>query len=171
MYALTVFTPIVPDRLEELREYLRSLPREPSPLSRLDAAHFARWVVVPDFVSEPSQPKPEQLPSPYLLFSATFDGQLDPFLDTLCQHLAEEAETIWGCCEGAPQPAGGPALKDYLKHNQIQTGLFFAAYPDATAGQVRDALDVRGRTISLAVRGQGMDPAELQQAFLEEFGQ
>lgn len=170
MYALTVFTPIVPGRLQELRDYLAGLPRDPSPLARLGGAHFARWVVVPDFISDPSQPRKEDLPAPYLLFSATFDGELEAFLDDLCGALAEEAEHIWGCCEGAPQPAAGAALKDYLKHNQIQTGLFFAAYPDATVQQVRSALDVRARTIALAVSGQGMEPAELQRAFLQEFG-
>jgi hypothetical protein len=170
MYALTVFTPIVPDRLDELRAYLASLPRESSPLARLGGTHFARWVVVPDFISDPSQPREEHLPSPYLLFSATLDGELDAYLDELCSELAEEAQAIWGCCLGAPTPASGAALKAYLKHNQIDTGLFFAAYPEATVDQVRGALDVRARTIALAVRGQSMEPAELQQAFLEEFG-
>jgi hypothetical protein len=170
MYALTVFTPIVPDRLQELRDYLASLPRDSSPLGRLGAAHFARWVVVPDFISDPSQPREERLPAPYLLFSATFDGRLDAFLDDLCEQLAEEAQAIWGCCEGAPTPAGGAALGDYLTHNQIDTGLFFAAYPDATVDQVREALDTRARTIELAVRGQGMGAEELQRAFVEEFG-
>jgi hypothetical protein len=170
MYALTVFTPIVPDRLQELRDYLAGLPREPSPLGRLGAAHFARWVVVPDFISDPSQPRKDHLPTPYLLFSATLDGQLDAFLDDLCQQLAEEVQAIWGCCEGAPTPASGPALRDYLKHNQIDTGLFFAAYPDATVQQVRSALDARAKTIALAVRTQGMRPEQLRRAFLEEFG-
>jgi hypothetical protein len=170
MYALTVFTPIAPDRLQELRDYLASLSPDASPLGRLGAAHFARWVVVPDFISDPIQPQDEHLPAPYLLFSATFDGQLDPFLDDLCDQLAEEAQAIWGCCEGAPAPAGGASLKDYLKHNQIDTGLFFSAYPDATVPQVRGALDTRAKTIALAVRGQGMNAEELQRAFLEEFG-
>lgn len=170
MYALTVFTPIVPDRLQELRDHLAGLPRDASPLARLGDTHFARWVIVPAFVSDPSQPRDEHLPSPYLLFSATFDGQLDAYLDSLCTELAAEAQTIWGCCVGAPEPAAGSALKAYLKHNQIQTGLFFSAYPDATVDQVRQALDARARTIALAVRGQSMEPAELQQKFLAEFG-
>lgn len=169
MYALTVFTPIVPDRLDGLRTFLGGLPRQPSPLASLSAAHFARWVVIPDFVSDPSQPQPEHLPSPYLLFSATLDGDRDAFLDDLCDKLAVEAEEIWGACVGAPQPTRGAPLKAYLIHNQIDTGLFFAAYPDARVETVRAALDVRAKTIALAVRSQDMDPAALQQAFLEEF--
>ena len=170
MYALTVFTPIVPDRVDRLRAYLRSLPRRPSPLARLDATHFARWVIIPDFVNDPSQPRPEHLPSPYLLFSATFDGTLERYLDDMCEKVAAEAEEIWGSCIGAPQPAGGAPLKAYLKHNQIQTGLFFSAYPDADVATIKRALDVRVNTIAFAVRSQGMEPRALQQAFLEEFG-
>lgn len=169
MYALTVFTPIAVDRVDDLSAFLDGLPLQSSPLRRLDMVHFARWVIVRDFVSDPSQPQPEHLPSPYLLFSATFDGSLDAFLDDLCDKLASEAETIWGCCTGAPVPAGGPALKAYLKHNQIQTGLFFAAYPDATVSDVQQALAIRDKTIAFAARAQGMEVAAVREAFLREF--
>jgi len=170
MYALTVFTPIVPDRVGELRAYLGSLPRRSSPLGRLGSTHFARWVIVPDFINDDSQPQPEHLPSPYLLFSSTFDGALDPYLDDLCVKLTDEAEEIWGRCVGAPQPARGPALKGYLKHNQIQTGLFFSAYPDADVATVKQALDVQAKAIAFAVSSQGMEPEDLQRTFLQEFG-
>lgn len=169
MYALTVFTPIIADRLSRLEATLAHLPRRPSPVARLGATHFARFVIVPDFVSDASQPAPESLPSPYLLFSATFDGTLDGYLNDLCQELAAEAQEIWGCCMGAPQPARGTALKAYLQHNQIQTGLFFSAYPDADVATVTAALRLRAQTIALAIRSQGMAPEELRQAFLEEF--
>jgi len=169
MYALTVFTPIMGDRIDDLRAFLGRLPAQSSPLQRLGMVHFARWVVVPDFVSDPRQPSPEHLPSPYLLFSATFDGSLDAFLDELCDKLASEAETIWGCCEGAPVPARGVALQAYLKHNQIQTGLFFAAYPDASVTTVKRALGTREKAIAFAARVQGMELLALREAFIQEF--
>jgi hypothetical protein len=169
MYALTVFTPIAADRLEGLSAFLDGLPLQSSPLRQLEMVHFARWVIVRDFVSDPSQPRPEHLPSAYLLFSATFDRSLDAFLDALCDTLASEAETIWGCCTGAPVPAAGPALKAYLKHNQIQTGLFFAAYPDATVPEVTRALAIREKTIAFAARAQAMEVAAVREAFLGEF--
>lgn len=169
MYALTVFTPVIPDRLSTLAATLANLPRQPSPLARLGATHFARFVIVRDFVSDASQPEPESLPSPYLLFSAAFDGTLDGYLDDLCQELAAEAQEIWGCCMGAPEPAQGRELKAYLRHNQIQTGLFFSAYPDADVDTVTAALTLRAQMIALAIRSQGMAPDELRRAFLEQF--
>ena len=168
MFALTVLAPIVPVEVDALQETLARLPRDPSPLSRLGLAHFARWVIIPNFGKDPSRRQAAHL-GPYLLFSATLDGGLEPFLEQLCVTVADEAEPIWSRCLGAPIPARGAPLKAYLRHNQVQTGLFFAAYPEATVEEVKDALAVRKRTIDLAIRGQGMDPATLRQTFLQEF--
>jgi hypothetical protein len=105
----------------------------------------------------------------YLLLSATLDGDIDTYLDDLADLLDEEAQHIWGSCVGAPQPARGAALKRYLLHNQLATGLFFSAYPDATVPRVRSSLHDRDRTIAFAVRAQAIAPLERQRAFLEEF--
>jgi len=169
MYALTVLAPVVPEEVAALAQTLERLPRRPSPLSRIALAHFARWVIIHDFVSDPSQPQAEHLPGPYLLFSATFDGDLEPFLEQLCVTIADEAEPIWSRCVGAPLPARGEPLKAYLRHNQVQTGLFFAAYPQASVREVVDALAVREHAIDFAIRSQGMDDETLRRAFLAEF--
>jgi hypothetical protein len=168
MYALTVLAPIVPGEVDALEQTLAYLPRDPSPLSRLGLAHFARWVVIPDFGKDPSRPQAEHF-GPYLLFSATFDGDLEPFLEQLCVTVADEAEPIWSRCLGVPIPARGAPLKAYLRRNQVQTGLFFAAYPEATVEEVTVALALRKRTIDFAIRSQGMDAATLRQTFLDEF--
>ena len=168
-YALTVLTPILPGGEPGVRAFLEGL-RE-SPFARLPRTHFARWVVVPDFVNDPQQPGEDHLGGPYLLFSATFDGELESYIDELGTELASEAQEIWGRCVGCPTPATGRALAAYLRHNQLRTGLFFAAYPTATVQDVRRSLDKRARTIALAARGQHLDPAALRDAFLEELGQ
>jgi len=167
-YALTVFTPIEPARLDDLRAVIDALPT-PSPLMRIATTHFARWVIVADFVSDASQPHSESLPGPYLLFSATFDGTLEHYLDDLCAQIRAEAAEIWGCCIGAPDPPAGPALQGYLRHNQIDTGVFFAAYPGASVALVKDALLIRDKTIAYAVESQGLPAKEMRAAFLKEF--
>ena len=86
------------------------------------------------------------------------------------QHLmGYEAEAIWSCCVGAPDPAQGAALKAYLIHNQIQTGLFFSDYPTANVATVVNALATRDQLIDFAIKGQGMGPDDLQRAFMEDF--
>lgn len=167
--ALTVLTPIAPGAEPDLRVYLEGLRAGPSPLARLSGTHFGRWVIVSDLVAEDER-NPDHLAGPHLLFTASFDGAPDPYLDELCDELAAEAQEIWGRCAGAPQPATGAALKAYLLAHHHKTGFFVAAYPDATVGKVRAALAQRDAAIAFARDAQSMDPAQLQAAFLERLG-
>ena len=167
--AFMALTPIRPGAAGELRAYLEALPRNDSPLARLAGTHFARWVILGDWVNDPAQPRADNLETPYLIFTSNFDGPLDPYLDELCVKLAPEAREIWGRCVGCPPDATGPQLKAYLLHNKIDTGFFVAAYPRATVAQVKAAIEARTRLISFAVMAQAMPAADLQSAFLAEF--
>jgi hypothetical protein len=166
-YALTVLTPITPGREDELRATLARFEAEGSPFAQLGRTHFARWVVLEDFVNDPSQPTEDHLCCRYLLFSATLDGELDSYLNLLC--ASDWAAGVWGACIGAPEPLEGPAFKAYLRHNQIDTGLFFSAYPDARVEHVQRALALREKTIDFAADAQELDPAALQQEFVARF--
>ena len=167
--ALTVLTPIAPGAEPELRAYLEGLREAGSPLARLPRTHFGRWVIVSELVPE-DEPEPDRLAGPYLLFTASFDGPLDSYLDELCGELTAEAREIWGRCSGAPRPPVGAPLKAYLRAHHQTTGFFVAAYPKATVAQVHAALAQREGVIAFARAAQGMDPAHLQAAFLERLG-
>ncbi len=169
-YAFMAITPILAGREAELRSYLESLSQSGSPFVRLPRTHFARWVILPDWADDPSQPKQDHLESQYLIFTSNFDGSLSSYLDELSQELAAEAVEIWGRCAGCPASAAGAELKSYLLHNQINTGFFVAAYPDASVERVRMSLAIRDRLIALAVSSQEMNPSALQTAFNAEFG-
>jgi hypothetical protein len=168
--ALSVMTPIASGRADELRTYLEALPQRGGPFERLGRTHFARWVIVEDFVSEAEQPHEDHLSSPFLLFTSNFDGPADSYLDELCERLAPEAREIWGRCDGCPAGAAGDELKRYLLDNRIPTGFFVAAYGKATVSKVRASLELRERMIDLAVRSESMTPAVLRQAFDDEIG-
>jgi hypothetical protein len=150
--ALTVITPIAPGHEDALRGYLESLPRRDGPLARLPGTHLGRWVIVDELDGE-------ELPGAYLIFTSNFGGPLDPYLDGLCE--LPEAREIWG--------RSGEDLKAYLLEHRVKTGVFFAAYPQATLNDVRRSLDRRERLIDFAVSAQEMDPAQLQAAFDAEF--
>lgn len=167
--AFMALTPILPGEEPALRSYLEALPRDGSPLARLGGTHFARWVILRDWVNDPSQPRQDRLDCPYLIFTSNFDGPLDPYLDELCAKLAPEAHEIWGRCVGCPPDATGPQLKAYLLHNEIDTGFFVAAYPHATVAQVKAAVAAREQLIAFAVRAQEMGAEDLRRAFVEEF--
>jgi hypothetical protein len=171
-YGFLALTPIKPDEVDALRAYLEAMPRSAdSPLARSTRTHMARFVIITDFNNQASykQRKAEHLTVPWLAFSANADGGLDAYLDELCKVLGAEAAEIWGHCFGCPDPASGDALKAYLKHNQIDCGFFYSAYPDADVGTVRRSLDQRERLMAFATRTQGMSAADLQKAFVAEF--
>lgn len=172
-YAFMAMTPVKPGEEDALATYLRGLrDRGPSPLAKLPRTHLGRFVIVKDFHNDASwkQRTAEHLDLPYLIFTSNFDGDLDSYLDELCEQLAPEAGEIWGRCIGCPQSARGAELKAYLKHNQINAGVFFAAYGHASVPTVRRVLQQRERLIEFACAAQGLAPEALQRRFLDEFG-
>lgn len=171
-YALTVMTPVKPGEEDALTSYLRALGRDAaSPLAQLERTHLGRFVVVRDFTNDRSwgQRREEHLELALLIFTANLDGDLDGYLDELCERLADHAGEIWGRCVGCPPQARGAALKQYLQHNRVETGIFYAAYGHATVAEVRRCLDQREALIELAVEGQRLEPAELQRRFVRAF--
>ncbi len=168
-YSLMVLTPIRPGLEGELRAYLEGLDGA-SPFDRLARTHFVRLIIVPDMPVPPWCGLHDPLDGPYLLFTANIDGDRDSWLDELATTLVPEAQEIWGRCVGCPQPAEGAALKAYLGRNQLDSGVAFSAYGQASVEQIRGALDKRARLQEFVIRAQDMDPAERRRAFLEEFG-
>jgi len=167
-YAFLAMTPIVSGEEDGLRAYIEGFAQT-RPFERLPRTHFARLVILPDWVNDPSQPKEEHLHSQYLIFSTTFDGELDSYLDELCDRMAPECKEVWGRCIGAPRRTRGAPLKNYLLHNQIDIGFFVSAYPHASVEKVQSVLARRKQLTDFAVRTQGLDPSELRHAYKQEF--
>jgi len=169
-YSLMIWTPIRPGEQDALRAYLEGLGEGDSPLAKLPRTHMARWIVVPDMPVAPGTDLRDPLGSHFLLFTANLDGDVDSYLHELVVSIAEQAAAIWGRCVGCPQPAEGAALKAYLHRNQVDSGVAFAAYPQASVEQIKGALDKRARLVDFVVRAQEMAPGERRREFLEEFG-
>lgn len=170
-YSLTVLAPILDGHEAELARYLNGLQSgDHSPLAGVRGTHFARWVVIDDVVYEgPDQGEREQLQHARLLFTSNFDGQLASYLEALRTGLGDSADAIWGHCIGYPGASDADAFGDYLRHHQIDSSLFFAAYGDRTVEDVKRSLAVRTKFIGFALRAQGLPAPELKTAFLQEF--
>jgi hypothetical protein len=168
--ALTVFTPIVKGREQELEEYLYNLPRgEQSPLARIDTLHISRIQVFRELVHQgPKQKHTDVLEHAQLVFTSTIDGALDPYLDALAERVPE-ADEWWGRCIGYPGRDDRAAFKAYVRSHRVKTGLFTSAIPNATVRQVHEALGLRERLIDFAVEAQGLDAATLQRRFRDAF--
>jgi hypothetical protein len=171
-YCLTVLTPVIDGREMRLAQLLDRLPSgAQSPLAGVPGTHFARWAVMSDVVYQgPEQGPREHLAHARLLFTSNFDGALDPYLEALRTGLGASADDIWGNCIGYPGSAQASGFARYLRHHQINSALFFAAYGDRTVSDVTRSLALRARLIDFAVRAQGMSPSDLQAGFLAEFG-
>lgn len=166
-YAFMAMTPVKDGHEDELRDYLEALDQHTSPFAALPQTHFGRWVIIRDWVNSRAQPKRDHLGCPYLIFTSNLHGSIEDYLGALCE--LEQAQAIWSHCIGCPTPAKGQPLKAYLLHNQLDTGFFVAAYPDASVAQVQAGLALREQLAAFATSSQGMDAQTLKDAFDKEF--
>ncbi len=165
-------TAIKPGEMDTLREYLEGFrDAGERPFDKVPGTHMARFVIVEKFNCKPSykQRHPETIACASLVFSSNLDGPIDAYLDVLCDALQPEAQEIWGRCCGSPAKCEGQALKKYLRHNQVNSGFFYAAYPDATVAEVKRTLAQRDALMAFATEHQGAPADQLQKAFVERF--
>ena len=166
-YSLTVIAPIVAGRETEARTAIAALPVGPeSPLAELGGLHFSRIHIVDDLVFQgPQQRRRDHLRSPQLVFTSTFDGALDPYLDA----LRAIADTWWRFCAGYPGSGDAAAFTQWVRSHQIDSSLFASAHPEATVVSVQESLALREQIIDFAIAARGLPPAELQRRFRNEF--
>ena len=169
-YALTTFARILPTKAGELELYLEAMPTGPdSPFARLGMLHIARVQIFHALVHQgPKQRHVDVLQNAHLVFTSTFDGELDPYLDALAEQVPE-ADEWWGRCAGYPGRADAASFRAWVRSKQVDTKLFQSAIPNAKVGDVREALALRERVIDFAVSAQGLDAATLQARFRTSF--
>lgn len=169
-YAFLAMMPIIAGREIALRDHLRGLPTgEGSPLAPIGRTHFGRWVIMPQPAFGGAPQRPDPFKSQYLLFSVCFDGDLPSYLDDLCSMIGDECDRIWSHCAGYPGSADRAAFARYFTRNQVDTEVYFSAYPESTVGRVRESLALRNQLVDFAVGAQGLDDAELHRRFQETF--
>ncbi len=168
VYALTTFASILPGYVDEVQAYLDNLPLgAESPLARLDQLHLSRIHIFRELVDQGGGHVVDKLEAPQLVFTSSFDGDLDAYLDAIAERVPE-ADNWWGHCVGYPGRADKAAFRKWIKDHQVNTQLFANAYHGATVQDVREALETRERVVAFAAETQGLDAASLQQRFLAE---
>jgi hypothetical protein len=162
-YSLTVIAPIAAGRETEAREAIEALPA--GFLGRLGNLHFSRIHVVSDLVFQgPQQRHRDELRASHLVFTSTFDGELEPYLEA----LRSCADTWWQYCVGYPGSAGEEFVR-WVREHQLDSSLFASAHPDATVPGVLESLALRERIVDFAIDARGLAPADLQRRFREAF--
>src|SRR3954470_4974355 len=145
-YALTTFARLLPGRADELEAYLRALPRSAAtPFARVETLHIARVQLFRALVHQgPAQRRTDVLQNAHLVFTATIDGELDPYLDVLRAQVPECDEWC-GRSGGCPGRGDGAPLRAYVGSSQARPGLFQSAMPTASVAAVRESLALRER--------------------------
>jgi Dyp-type peroxidase family len=135
---VTLITPIKYGRVEgEYRTYRerlenvlddvqqRELVGLPTPVELLRQIHFARWVIL-DALG----------PAGALLFTSNFDGEMKLYFRNFALELTDDIDRVWSNCEGYPGARDFDRLWQYVKEHQINTRLFYSAYPMLTMPQI-----------------------------------
>lgn len=171
VYSLTTFAPIISGHEETVREVIESLPLgADSPLARLDDLHLSRLQIFDHLVYQgPRQKHRDTLEHHHLVFTSSFDGDLDPYLDKICDRLGAEADSWWSHCIGYPGTSDRAGFKRWIRAHKVDSSLFASAYHGASVKRVLGALETREKLVDFAVAAQGLDAAELQERFRSTF--
>jgi len=162
-YAVTVITPILPGEADALRTVLQGFkPRDESPLAKVDHVQFARWVVIGHLRTRwrGAPRRPSTLESEYLLFSADLTAPADKatglpgtFFRDMARKIPKECADVWGKCRDFPG-VDETNFEKYLVHSLVDVGLYYAAFPDATPDEIRNALETHAKLAKFAIAHQ-----------------
>jgi hypothetical protein len=117
---------------------------EAKPLVKLSFIHFAQWAMI-DRLPGNDGMDDERLRPRYLLFLTNFNGGFDPYIDAFSYVIGFRMKMIWGSGPGFPGPKPATRFMDYIHRQEFPALHFYSAYPDATATQVCEALEVAER--------------------------
>jgi hypothetical protein len=163
-YGLTSLFPIVAGREDDLEAHLSSLDPLASPFGRLPQAHFTRLLVIRDLVYQGPPQILESLDKSYLIFTASFDGELDRYLQDVAR-LGGEAAEVFSHVEGFPGVADPGAFARWAAAHKRDNGYVLTPWPFATVQDVKEGLRVQNGFGELVEGARQMDDADLQAAF------
>jgi hypothetical protein len=166
---VTLFTPIkkgvVPGESrtweQRLHERLASVQQRvvkglPTPISRIPAIHYARWLIVrPEqylyydqaAVRNGRNAQSERVFTSWLFFTSNFDGDMKSYLRDFAVFLGDDVDGIWGNCEGYP-PGGArdfDAYWAYARQHQLTTHAFYNAYPGLSVPRIHYLAEFKQR--------------------------
>ncbi|HXB72132.1 MAG TPA: hypothetical protein VNY05_28100 [Candidatus Acidoferrales bacterium] len=138
-------------------------------LIHLSFIHFARWVVVKrrQFPRLSQKQPEEQLHYDYLLFFSNFNGTWNQYIDAFADVLSNGLNLIWRWSAKYPGARPVTDFKRYIALVQFDTDYYYAAYPRATANDVKAAHRVNAAVEEFARNSKDMTPAEFGAAYLK----
>ncbi|WNG36499.1 hypothetical protein F0U61_24590 [Archangium violaceum] len=144
--ALTVVTPIQPDKVKELDALLSEIGEDIDnktgrhiAFARLSTVHFLRWVILPE------DKEGERHYLPQLAFESNYDGPLDAHLEELIRVGGPVLARIYSYCAGCPADVAGnvESFKRFLRRYQFPSAAFYRGYPNHSVENVLENTQAR----------------------------
>ena len=136
----------------------------PGPFAAMPMVRHARLVVLDGLPGDARRnwrirPRP---PVAYLLFSAAYEGELEPFVAALVTSFGDRMGAVFGRCVGFPaDPAASAEISAFVRRH-LQEGLItFSTYRGSLA-DIRRALALRDALVALVADAPGLDAAGLR---------
>lgn len=123
-------------------------------LKTFNFLHTARWVYLGRFPRVPGVRRERLFGPRWVVYVANYDGPWEPYFGTFMEAMGEGVYDVWGQSVGYPGfPAPGTAnrLRAWLASRLPASDHWYAAYPWATANDVRAAVRVRREATSTAL--------------------
>ena len=185
-YGLTTLCPIK-DKTEEeksgiiyTRTTLQDLPdgtregapQDISPLALVPNTYLARFFILDD---TPFQSYPyylDNLKSSYLVFTANFHGELDPYLRGMYRVMKESIFEIWKYCYGFDEVVKGDAMGggetafvQFIQKCQVQTTYYFNGSTDDSVDEQLKSLYLKQELSKFVFAHQGVAPDKILSDF------
>src|SRR6185295_1442474 len=159
-YGMNVLTPVSPSRIWVQRLIFmagRAFPSTLKGLLGLSLIHFARWVIIKrDQWPEGDRGKPE-LKNDYVLFCSNFNGTWDQYIDAFSDGIPQGLDLFWYASFKYPHSIPITAFKNYITHNQFDTGYYYNATPGSAQRDIKAALKVYAELKALAAKSVTLD--------------
>jgi hypothetical protein len=140
------------------------------PLVRLGFINFAHWSVFDRVPARGSGRPARRLPQPYILFQSNFNGPADLYIDAFSLVVRGRLWLLWGGAYGYPGARPMERFKAFIAKHSIETGHYWAAYPDGSSRMVVSALELRRSLDAFSRRAADLPPDEFAAAYRRFLG-
>ena len=112
-------------------------------------------------------PYEDHLKSRYLVFSSSFHGELEPYLQGMWACAETDVRSIWRHCYGFEDVSNAASFINYAKRCQLDASLFFVGSNDDSLAAQLKALYVKQEFSRFAQESQDLPAAKLRQAYMQ----
>ena len=181
-YALTTLCPVldgVPKQYPEgmegqthvacLRHLLQDVIRvsEDSPMARVPNTYLSRFYILNDVYYQGKPAIREHLNNNYLVFSANFHGELEPYLEGMWNAIEPAIRDLLQHCRGFETVHDSAGFIGYIRKCQIETTFFFNGSTDEPLAVQLKNLYVKQEFSRFVFENQGKSSRQIQLAFQE----